>query len=319
VNRRTIAWTLLAVGVLLTLLGAVQVYAQATAPAQPWSPLLRDNVVFAKTLPFLIGLGLLLGAVQALLADPPRVTTRPGWIRRFAPGTVAAHWVNALGFLLALATGSVQYLTGILSQPPPVPLWQVYRLHYVGASLMVLVATAWVTHRLLLADYRLLPPRGGWTRHLRGLAAELPGPLGGALLYTLGLSRGRAAPPTGQFTYYEKTIDFPIWTILLALILVTGVIKAMRYLYPLPGEVVHVVSVIHVVAMFLLALKLLDHLRYMLVPGRWALLRAMLTTWVSADYVRRRHPVWYAQVQAEAAIDPAPQEEIAPGAAPYRP
>src|SRR3954454_23290465 len=282
-NRGTLAWAVLAVGLLMTLLGTVWAYQQANGPAQPWSELLHDNVVFAKLLPFLVGIGLVLGAVQTLLAPGPRVETRPGWIRRFAPSTVTAHWINALGFLIALGTGSVQYLSGLLHQPPPVPLWQVYRLHYVGACLMVLVATTWVTQRLLTADYRLLP-RGGAARHFRGLAAELPGPLSATVLYGVGLKPGRAAPPAGQFTYYEKTVDFPFWAILLALILASGLLKAMRYLYPLPGEVVHVASVVHVVAMGLLALKLLDHLRYVLTPSRWPLLRAMVTTWIDADY-----------------------------------
>jgi cytochrome b subunit of formate dehydrogenase len=315
VSRRAGAWLLLLGGLAVTALGALQVYTQATAPTQPWSPLLHDNVVFAKSLPFLVGLGLLLGTVQALLADAPTVERRPGAIRRFAPGTALAHWINALGFLVALATGSVQYMTGIVNQPPPLPLWLVYRFHYVGASLMVVVATTFVTQRLLTADYRLLPARGRWARNWRGLAGELPPPLGRFVIWFLGLRRNRPPPPVGQFTYYEKTIDFPIWTILLTLILVTGVLKAMRYAYPLPGEVVHVASVVHVATMVLLALKLLDHLRYMLTPSRWPLLWAMITTWVSADYVRRRHPAWYAEVEASSPSEPPSLGEPAPGTA----
>jgi cytochrome b subunit of formate dehydrogenase len=314
-TRRTGTWLLLLVGLAVTALGALAVIGQATAPGQPWSPLLRDNVVFAQSLPFLVGLGLLLGTVQALLAEPPRVERRAGAIRRFAPGTALAHWINAAGFLLALATGSVQYLTGVLDRPPPMPLWLVYRLHYVGASVMVVVATTFVTHRLLTADYRLLPPRGRWIRHLRGLTAELPRPLGEFVIWFLGMRRGRPAPPVGQFTYYEKTVDFPLWTTLLALILLTGALKAMRYAYPLPGEVVHVASVIHVATMVLLALKLLDHLRYMLTPSRWSLLWAMITTWVGEEYVRRRHPAWYAEVEAAAPAAAPSIGEAAPGSA----
>ena len=111
--------------------------------------------------------------------------------------------------------------------------------------------------------------------------AELPRPVGGTVAYLLGLKTRRPPPAVGQFTYYEKTVDFPLWTVLLAVLLLTGALKALRYLYPLPGSVVHVASVLHVMMMFLLALKLLDHLRYMLVPSRWPLLRAMVTGWVA--------------------------------------
>jgi cytochrome b subunit of formate dehydrogenase len=317
-NRRTLAWLLLGVGLGATVLGGVQVFQLATAPAQPWSPLLRDNVVFALSLPFLVGLGIVLGTVQALLTLGHRAERRPGQIRRFAPSTVLLHWTNAVGFLIALGTGGIQYLTGVLDKPPPAPLWVIYRLHYIGASIMVLVATTFVTARLLTADYRLLPPRGSWIRHLRGLVAELPTPLGNAVVWALGLRRGRAAPPVGQFTYYEKTVDFPLWTLLLAAILLTGALKAMRYLYPLPGAVVHVASVIHVATMVLLTLKLLDHLRYMLAPSRWPLLRAMVTTWVAEQHVREHHPAWYAEVAAAQQVGPAPPappEGVAPGAA----
>ena len=34
----------------------------------------------------------------------------------------------------------------------------------------------------------------------------------------MGLKPGRAAPPAGEFTYYEKLVDFPVWAILLALL-----------------------------------------------------------------------------------------------------
>ena len=85
-SRRAFAWALLGVGLVLTLFAGVQVVGVVTGPGQPWSPLLRDNVVFASALPFLIGFGLLLGAVHVLLADTPRVERRGAAIRRFGSG-----------------------------------------------------------------------------------------------------------------------------------------------------------------------------------------------------------------------------------------
>ena len=93
-------------------------------------------------------------------------------------------------------------------------------------------------------------------------------PLGTSLGYLLGLDLRRAAPPTEQFTYYERTVSFPIWVVALSLIIVTGVIKAMRYIYPIPGDVLYWISAVHVGAGVLLGLKLLDHLRYVLAPSR---------------------------------------------------
>ena len=110
-SRAALAGGSLAAGLVLTLLGGAQVVAQAAGPGQPWSPLLHDNVVFARSLFFLIGFGLFLGAAQALLLDPRQVDRRPGWVRRFAPSTALTHWLNALGFLAVyrpLSRGTLQ-------------------------------------------------------------------------------------------------------------------------------------------------------------------------------------------------------------------
>ena len=106
---------------------------------------------------------------------------------------------------------------------------------------------------------------------LRGLAHELGKPLSTTMGYLLGLDLRRAPPATDQFTFYERTISFPIWVFALGLIIVTGVIKAMRYIYPIPGDILYWTSAVHVGAGVLLGLKLLDHLRYVLAPSRWPL------------------------------------------------
>ena len=122
----------------------------------------------------------------------------------------------------------------------------------------------------------MLVPRGGWIRALRGVAHELPGWLGGSLAYLLGLDMRRAAPPSNDFTWYERVVSFPTWWIALGLIMITGILKAMRYVFPIPGDVLYWVSAIHVGAMVILAIKLLDHLRYVLAPSRWRMMRAMM-------------------------------------------
>jgi cytochrome b subunit of formate dehydrogenase len=243
-----------------------------------------------------------------------------GAIRRFHPVTVVNHWINAVGFLLAMVTGSLQYLRGVLDVSPPIPLFWVYRLHYVAASLIVFAAALFVTHHLLTGDRRLLPQRGQWIRSFRGVAHELPRPLGRGLAAILGLDMRREPPAVGQFTYYEKAVSFPIWTALLALILITGFLKAMKYVLPIPGEVLWWASALHVAAMVMLAAKLLDHLRYVFAPSRWPLLRSMFTTWVSERHVQLRHPEWYRAILAER----SPQTEAAgaairPAAAPSAP
>jgi hypothetical protein len=149
-------------------------------------------------------------------------------------------------------------------------------------------------------------PKGQWIRHLRGTAHELPRPIGKALAAVLGLDMRRQPPPVGEFTYYEKAVSFPIWGVVLLVIVLTGVLKAMRYVYPMPGDVLWWVSAIHVGGMVALMVKLLDHLRYVLAPSRWPLLVASVTTWIGLAYVRRRHPAWLREVEQPVREAPAP-------------
>ena len=71
----------------------------------------------------------------------------------------------------------------------------------------------------------------------------------------------------------------------------------MRYIYPIPGDVLYWVSAVHVGAGVLLGMKLLDHLRYVLAPSRWPLMASMATGWISRGYVQRFLPGWYAEHQ----------------------
>src|SRR5206468_8869718 len=133
----------------------------------------------------------------------------------------------------------------------------------------------------------LLPPRGEWRRHWSAFAGELPPQLGRIVGRALRVEPIRSDSPPGQFSYYETAFSFPTWTIAIGLITVTGLIKALRYLAPVPGPVLWGASTLHVAAMVLLVLKVLDHLRY--VFGRWPLVKAMTTTWLSEQYARARN------------------------------
>jgi hypothetical protein len=225
-------------------------------------------------------------------------------------------WLHALaGISLAalIATGGWQYLKGLLDAETPVYMGTVYRIHYIAASVLIFVTAAFVTDWLLRGVRDLTSGKGQGIRTMRGLAHELPGPLGSTLAYLLGLDLRRAAPPTEQFTYYERTISFPLWQLSIGLIILTGVIKAMRYVYPIPGDVLYWVSAVHVGSGVLLGLKLLDHLRYVLAPSRWPLMVSMATGWVPEGYVKRFHPGWYARITSETAPSAVPASP-SPGA-----
>jgi hypothetical protein len=186
-----------------------------------------------------------------------------------------------------------------LDAETPIYMGTVYRIHYIAASVLILTSVAFVTDWLLRGENGLTVGKGETLRSLRGLAHELPKAIGTTLGYLLGLNMRRAAPPTEQFTYYERIISFPLWELSIGLVVLTGVIKAMRYIYPIPGDLLYWISAIHVGAGVLLALKFLDHLRYLLAPSRWPLMSSMWSGWIPEGYVKRFHAGWYAQVHPE--------------------
>jgi cytochrome b subunit of formate dehydrogenase len=300
---------LLTIGVVLLVAGLAVSYTEWASGLQPWGQLLGDNFLFARSLPFTIGLGIVFGFWRA---SGWRWGTeiRRGAVRRFARGTVILHALAGVSLVVLIATGGWQYLKGLLDAESPIEMATVYRIHYLAASLLIFVTAAFVTDWLLRGERSLTLGKGHGVRGMRGLAHELPKPLGSTLAYLLGLDMRRPAPPTDEFTYYERAVSFPAWEVAIGLIIVTGVIKAMRYIYPIPGEVLYWVSAAHVGAGVLLGLKLLDHLRYVLAPSRWPLMVSMATGWIPEGYVKAFHSGWYARLSStEAAASSAPASQ----------
>lgn len=285
---RIVTWLLVLAGLALTVFGVITVLGQAGSGAQPWSDELSDNFVFIKVLPFVLGLGVAAGLLMARTYGPK--VRSDGAIRRWSPGTVFGHAILTIGFILALPTGMWQYLGGILDVELPIPIYLFYRVHYIGAAIVLFAVAAFMSYLWMTGDRSLLISRGQWGRHLLGLAYELPPRIRAPYAKLLRVDLSQPRPPTGQFTFYEKVVEFPSWSVLLALITITGLIKAVRYLIPVPGLVLFLASTLHVAAMVGIVIKLLDHLRYTF--PRWPLVGSIATTWVNQRYAQLRHPGW---------------------------
>lgn len=278
----------------------VQGIAAQTGGAQPWSSELADDFVFARALPLLLGLGVLyglLGGWQRSAGAPAR--RADGAVRRFSRTTVALHALLAVGFLLALPTGVWQYLGGILDVPGPLPVYLYYRLHYIGAGAILVAVAAFLSYWWMTGDRSLLVPRSDWARHLRGFALEIPRPLGTRLARLLKLDLRQPAGSSGAFTFYEKAFSFPTWSFGIGLITITGIVKLLRYLVPIPGPVLFFDSTLHVAAMVILVIRTLDHLRYTF--GRWPLMVAIATGWLP----QRRRSIAAAGAEPISAKSPA--------------
>lgn len=276
---RATGWLLVIGGTLAAVAAVVAIRTQVDSGAQPWSNELLDNFIFAKLIFFVLGLGVALGALRGFLHKADQGTPREGV--RFGAGTSALYAVTALGIFLTLPTGMWQYLGGILDVSAPIPLFLFYRAHYIGAALILLATSSFLSYWWLSDDRPLQVRRGQWTAHLRGLADELPRPVGDLMARVLRLDLRQPPPPASQFSFYEKVVAFPTWEVALTVITLTGILKAIRFVIPIPSPILFLSSTLHVAAMVLIVLKVLDHLRCALrasshltaalLAGLWAL------------------------------------------------
>jgi len=269
---------LVLIGAALAVAGALAIVGQAASGAQPWDSELSDNMVFAKAIPFALGLGVAVGLFVPW-----------GWIGR---------GILAVGFVFAVPTGVWQYLGGILSQAQPVPagkilldaaapvpLYVFYRLHYVGGALILFSVAAYSASWWARSARRIWTPRG-W--RLGGLFRELPRAIRAAVARRYRLDGQPAAAGSAEFAYYEKIESFPYWESAIGLITITGLVKALRYVFPVPGPVLFVASTLHVAAMVAILILLLDRMRSIIANARRGprvVLALLVLLWAAGNLV----------------------------------
>ena len=247
--------------------------------AQPWGNELDDNFIFVRALPAILATGVAYGLIGGWLYPRGAAARRgDGAVRRFSPATVLLHLLITIGFVIALPTGLWQYMGGILDVQGPLPVFMYYRIHYIGAAIILASVAAFVTYWWMTGDRSLVVAPREWPRYLRGLATEVHPIVRRWMDRLLRIDTAQSAGSSGTFTFYEKTFMFPGWAVAITLITVTGLLKLLRYAIPIPGTVVFVVSTLHVTAMVMLILLTLDHLHYYF--ARWPLVVAIFTGWL---------------------------------------
>jgi len=306
----------LGVFILLSWLFLIGAGAAQTAEGEGWPPqtaLFNDARFLARAVPFLIALGIVVGIVQARAASRAAGDAILGdKVRRHDSGILLAHWTNAFGLIVSLVTGAMilRWTERVLE------LRLVFVLHYVGAALMLFAIFNHLARQGVSGGTDLLPKRFGVIRDLIGELLEyagLFGPEGAALRipwpkairqpiarYVRALL-GYTPSQHGKYLTTEKTLSYPPWASLVALVVVTGLIKVLKYIYVIPGPVIATTTAIHDLAAIAIGVMLVIHLLPLLfVPANWPLLLSMFKTTVPREYVEKRHPVWYKELQAKA-------------------
>jgi cytochrome b subunit of formate dehydrogenase len=304
----------LALFILLSWLILIGTAASAQTPTgggfPPQSVLFNDALFLARAAPFIVALGILAGIVQARAAAQGGGDAIVGErVRRHDLSTVVAHWANAAGVILGLATGAI-VLRWVDYRPE---LRLVFIIHYAGAALMLFAIFNHLTRHGVSGGTGLIPKRLNVIRDLIGELLEYAGVFGpaGAVLRIpwpkairqpiaryaralLSYQESRA----GKYLATEQTISYPPWAILMGLIVVTGLIKVLRYVYVIPNPVVATATAIHDVTTIAIGVMLIIHLLpLLLIPANWPLLLSMFRTTVPRKYVEERHPAWYRELK----------------------
>jgi cytochrome b subunit of formate dehydrogenase len=280
------------------------------------SDLYELNVIFARVVLFLAGGFMALALLQRRLLHSVEVNTAAS-LGRHGVTEVVTHWLNAVGLILCLVT-AVFLLNWIDN---PLSLETAYALHFIGAGFSVAAVAHFVAYQLVGGGYGLVPRS----------KADVKNALGETVSYT-GVYRGRtgvfgvqlplnvrrplqsllrryniAPEPAGKYLATEKVISYTGWAVLVGIVVVTGLLKALHYIYALPGWLRDALTFLHDGATIFFLIFLIIHVAALvLVPRNWGLLKSMFTTRVSRAYAREHLPVWAAEtegtgVQAEAA------------------
>jgi cytochrome b subunit of formate dehydrogenase len=286
----------------------------------PPSPLLNDTLILVRVAPFIIALAIVIGIFQARQAIQKGGDTITGEkVRRHDLSTVIAHWTNAIGVILAVLTGAV--VLRYVDYRPELRL--VFILHYVGAGLMLFGIFNHLSRHGVSGGTGLIPKSFSVLRDLIGELFEYAGLFGpkGAVLripwprairqpvarYVKALT-GYSESRTGKYLATEQILSYPPWAILMGIVVVTGVIKMLKYLYEIPGSVLATATTIHDLATIAISIMIVIHmLPLLIVPANWMLLLSMFKTTVSRKYVEERHPAWYKRLNVASSRDKAAQ------------
>ena len=267
--------------------------------------LLPLSVDWSRIILLLTAAGVVLGVVLAAVRRRRADRLVGGEAVRYDRYERLVHWALALGFLLDFVTAA--WLLRWLGLPNAAELRPtLYLVHFIGASLIVFAAASFATSSRVRGEDALFPR---W-RDLSPAIARLFGYLGvygqaGVLGMRLpaswqrGLQGALAAfgvkpvAREGKFLAVEKVFSFTPLALLSLAVIGTGLLKAGRYFFVVPPEVLSWATWLHGLSTWGVLVIVGAHLAAIfLVPRNWTGLRAMVTGRIGLHHVREEFPAW---------------------------
>ena len=306
--------------VALILGGALWLLLSGQTPAA-WTTdqqMLPLSVDWSRILLVLTAAGVVLGIALAAVLRRRADRVVDGEAIRYDGYQRLVHWALAIGFILDFATAA--WLLRWLGLPNSEELRPtLYLIHFIGASLIVFAAASFVTSSRVQGQDALFPR---W-RDLSPAIARLFGYLG---IYggsgALGLRMPKSWQPAwqralgaigikpvareGKFLAVEKVFSFTPLALLSLVVVGTGLIKAGRYFFVVPPEVLSWSTWLHGLSTWgVLIIVGADLAAIVLVPRNWPGIRAMVTGRIGLHHVREEFPAWADELGQPADRPPA--------------
>ena len=267
------------------------------------------NVWFARSIPFIIALSVGFAVFQRTRAAR-RNEIIGNQVRRHDTTTIVSHWVNGLAMIACVITAAwfVRWIQR------PFDLETLYLLHFVAAALVLATSVHHLVHQMTLGGGGLKPEghdvknaaaetvgySGVFSKKRAALGIQLPmairRPAQKFFVRKLGLQPGEE----GKYLASEKVFSYAPWVLLIGVVVVTGVLKSVRYIIPMPDMLLRVSTYLHDGTLVWILVLLFFHVAAIVaVPLNQPLFFSMLNGKISLDYVKQNLPKWYRRIEAD--------------------
>lgn len=208
-------------------------------------------------------------------------------IRRHSIIEMTEHWLIAISGIVLIFTGlgclpiyKRYFITEIPGFAWTGNFYTVTQVHYIAASVFCAAVFFHIFNHSVSKQWGLLPKRGDLINSFKQILA------------TFGIGH---EPPSDKYLAEQRVAYVGIGLIVITLIF-SGIIKVLKNLQwiVLSPTTEAINTLIHTIFGMLFVIAFLVHIAFVLLfKDNRHLLKGMLTGWVSEEYVKRRHILWY--------------------------
>jgi len=280
----------IAAGLLVVMLGGVYLAFVLSRPVLYGSALPESYTYFLlfKPAAWLILLSALLGiffrASWKNLKGEPELAN--GKILRHDEHMFLAHWSHALSVLILLTSGLVKgplFLPRLVHTPEAAGFS--LNLHFIGIVIFAFGLFYYISDLIIKGGLKDILPKANDVKDA-------------VFYYTSKLGRGEE-PRQGKFLASEK-LAYPMWIVLVGGVTITGGIKVAAHVLSLSSVLMGTMTLVHDVCALGIVLLLVIHVVLgAAVPWSWPLLGSMVSGYMSEEYVKKEHALWYKELRGD--------------------